>query len=896
MTTIAEEIKSRINERAKELVRRNESNEYMPFVCVVCDHLLRRSDVCCLSESVLRRSSTLLTPQDWNAVGNERLEECYKYPRRANGYKSYMKKMMLSPRGGFVKSKNGNKGYTSCKSCQNALRRNIMPLFAIANNNYAGEAPKELLELNAVELAFLTPIKTHGYTFTWSGGKACNLKGSLAYYKVNEDSIAKGVGQLWSLGANIVILMHGKMTKMQRKKARENSSIRVNKLVDSLEWLKRNNIHWKGTDVVEWKRRFEKHKPIVIDKSEQENDSEEPDASNVEVTEKFCVYYPDGTYNEYNAGEHSSRDFKDIVHNAKKHGFDLEWKCRLERDLVGDITADSTFMMANLLQFPFGRGGFNEQRMSKNGKKVVSVVNTEEFVRHLASMSIREFHRPLFCLIIYNLTFKATMLRTASLTVENGKIASTIVDGLNDADDLQRAGIAHNRGSFGGTTASRKYLKYVRNVAGSLPHSNESSGKAQMKMEAMCHNLGAPQVFLTITPDDDNSFLLQAFSACYIDGDSTSVDILSDEDLRKKATARTTLRLKYPGISALVFEEVLEVIMEEAVGWDCKENRPNGKTGLFGSCFACTYVVEEQGRKSLHAHIMLWIRELKTLFKRLDSNLNKERETIASKIADRFDTVASTGLIPTCTATKRKLQIATDHKCEVVNKKQRMLPKLVPEQQLRNLRHKDGFRSVRGVFATCPHCTAGQFTNEQLIERYLIEGEQIKGLNKYPDPGTRRLHAMFVEHQKPGSEDLDPIVIRAAYNNHLSCHLPTCFRCNKKRKRKGRGEKDNSRAGRDLCPEDVECRLRLPDLPRKRSKLEESDTRYSYSYDGARQKKHFYKMKVKRNQYDVFQNVSCFPVSESKIGIGNSNVSFLFPGPILPYICKYQMKTINSTN
>ena len=120
--------------------------------------------------------------------------------------------------------RNGRLYYTTCASCRDCLQRKTMPPYAIANNNFVGPAPKELLDLNPVELAFLTPTKTHGYCFSWQGGQSTNLKGSLAYFKVNNDSIVQGVGQLWALGAKVVVLIHGKMTPKQRKKATEKST------------------------------------------------------------------------------------------------------------------------------------------------------------------------------------------------------------------------------------------------------------------------------------------------------------------------------------------------------------------------------------------------------------------------------------------------------------------------------------------------------------------------------------------------------------------------------------------------------------------------------------------------------------------------------------------------
>ena len=148
--------------------------------------------------------------------------------------------MMLSPRGiylepkqcGKVNGKETRKGYVVCSCCRYSLHRCRMPKYAIANNMYFGSTPECLLCLTHCELAYLSPVKTRGYCFTFTGGKC--LKGSLSYYKVDPDEIAKAVGKINALGAKVVILITGKMTAWQKHKAKQHSSMVVQKLVNAL--------------------------------------------------------------------------------------------------------------------------------------------------------------------------------------------------------------------------------------------------------------------------------------------------------------------------------------------------------------------------------------------------------------------------------------------------------------------------------------------------------------------------------------------------------------------------------------------------------------------------------------------------------------------------------------
>jgi hypothetical protein len=416
-----------------------------------------------------------------------------------------------------------------------------------------------------------------------------------------------------------------------------------------------------------------------------------------------------------------------------------------------------------------------------------------------------------------------------------------------------------------------------------MPHTNQASKKAQANMESMQHHFGSPQAFLTVTIDDDNSFLLQSYSGVLID-DVIDVGSLSDEILTERAKARTLLRLKIPGLAAFVFEQLLRIIMEEVVGWDTIQHKATAKNGLFGKCLATTFAVEEQGRKTLHAHILVWTEELKDAFSELYSSSSIINERACGRVSKMFDEIGSTKLIHA--ERKRDLLRAFDHVCDSGKSwKKRELPEVVNEQQLRNLRHKSGYAAQQGLFAKCPDCVensgSGEFSNEQLIEDLLIKHVKVPGLTCYPDSSIRRLKAMAVEYQRPDSDGIPVEILHAAYNNHLSFHTPSCFRCNKKNKIK------DSQA--TISAADFECRGLFPKLPNPQTRVELIATEQYFRWDGTVEMRPLYTLIPERGCYDLFQNVCCKAVSESKVAC-NSNVTFLFPGPYTFYCCKYNMK------
>ena len=69
----------------------------------------------------------------------------------------------------------------------------------------------------------ITPVKTFGYCFSYTGGIQKQLRGSLSYYKVKIESIAQSALHFEALGLTntVVILLHGKLTKEQHNKTKQ---------------------------------------------------------------------------------------------------------------------------------------------------------------------------------------------------------------------------------------------------------------------------------------------------------------------------------------------------------------------------------------------------------------------------------------------------------------------------------------------------------------------------------------------------------------------------------------------------------------------------------------------------------------------------------------------------
>ena len=158
--------------------------------------------------------------------------------------------------------------------------------------------------------------------------------------------------------------------------------------------------------------------------------------------------------------------------------------------------------------------------------------------------------------------------------------------------------------------------------------------------------------------------------------------------------------------------------------------------------------MEEQGRTSLHTHIQVWIVGVNDSREKLHSNNRNEKREAERDISKMVDKVASTKLFFPKSDFKgpnfkrSKVNKAFPHQCTVVKGRKRKNPVVVDEQQLRNLRHRSGKDSKRGMFAYCPHCTKF-WTNAEFVESYLINAKRIPGSCRAPRSCAKAHHFSF---------------------------------------------------------------------------------------------------------------------------------------------------------
>ncbi len=98
----------------------------------------------------------------------------------------------------------------------------------------------------------------------------------------------------------------------------------------------------------------------------------------------------------------------------------------------------------------------------------------------------------------------------------------------------------------------------------------------------------------------------------------------SEEDCIANFVLQKDARISYPGACSLEFQSVMQILTECQLRWDTKTETAKGK-GILGTVIAFVGADEEQGRKTLHQHWQIWVKEINQTVK--DSLFHKDTKT-----------------------------------------------------------------------------------------------------------------------------------------------------------------------------------------------------------------------------------------------------------------------------
>ena len=255
--------------------------------------------------------------------------------------------------------------------------------------------------------------------------------------------------------------------------------------------------------------------------------------------------------------------------------------------------------------------------------------------------------------------------------------------------------------------------------------------------------------------------------------DATEEECIADFTIRKET------RLDFPGACSLYFDGVMQIVVEILLGWNSKEQRGT-EDGIFGELDAWGMAVEEQARKTLHAHLLLWSKRLAKMRDELFSG-NKDRQDKArADFCTRIDEVMSSSYTAD--------DWIVEHKCGSRGKVDEVFVEREP-QVLRDARHKVLCHDVDGKVMECNECHEKVSTQDIInlaLNEWYINAKKDENLT-FPLSKERHHIAMYrtsydlmsdYYQDDPfwGNEDVRRILQLSGDNEHYALHGPRCFK------------------------------------------------------------------------------------------------------------------------
>ena len=225
-----------------------------PLICCVCDTIahvditMEWMDVAVLRKHCIKTKMTKARIKD---VYPSILISQYTVPHVPS-----LKTFVLSPKSVYNASKDC---IAICSDCASHFRiqldergnRRVPPDDAIISGYLIGDAPSILTDLNEVELALLSTVRTNCQSWIYFAGCHQHIQGWHTFYESDTASNVATISNLSDAGlrGQMLVVLCGPFTRTQVALTRAQTLVNSSKVIAAFEWLKLNNYHYRDIDI-----------------------------------------------------------------------------------------------------------------------------------------------------------------------------------------------------------------------------------------------------------------------------------------------------------------------------------------------------------------------------------------------------------------------------------------------------------------------------------------------------------------------------------------------------------------------------------------------------------------------------------------------------------------------
>lgn len=488
-----------------------------------------------------------------------------------------------------------------CVLCENSLTNGKIPVNSLANGLWLGEVPPELQNLSFAERMLIARVRHNRCLVRVSSGRAKMIANCIMFSNPTVKVYHKLPPSKDELDEVLAFIFMGSAQPTEEEFKRTPMLVRRNRVATALEWLKLNHVDYTDLEISEDNLNSYPLEgvPVVVDykrtKPTESNKLASAMSSHDNVEEEgtdsgpcpFSVHGMTGAeYQNMSINALKARALRHLDNEGRTLGVGQDDKPQTMYDNPQAYPQMFPWL------FPYGLGGIGQSR--HKGK-----FSEKRHKRHLLMYHDKRFQTDIyFPIIAFNHEQMKGGTSGSFLMAKRqkfGEISDRLL-GVNSAvlADLSERMAGGERVKPANDEEQRCFdiLDDLDHVGGHVKGSLTSKKYMRNEIWSLISFMGAPSWFITLSPADNCHPICLYYA---------------DKDIKFKpeicmSSERSLLIARNPVAAARFFDMMVRLFIKHVLG--VNENHP----GLYGETNSYYATVEQQGRLTLHLHMLLWIK------------------------------------------------------------------------------------------------------------------------------------------------------------------------------------------------------------------------------------------------------------------------------------------------
>ena len=493
-----------------------------------------------------------------------------------------------------------------CPNCFNVLKKGKTPRNALANGLWLGDIPDELKDLSWMEKRLIARISTNTCVIRVHASKLYKMRTNVVCRAIPMKKVYDVLPpKREEFEEVLAILFIGPSAPTPKEYKRTPLLIRRDRVSAALEWLKLNHADYSDLSISynNLNDYPEDQPPVYVDYHQTNGEEQNSESTAVnDVSDETCTaegrapFIVHGLTGDQISNLWQSDDRRTMRLKAMKYFTD-------GGKALGIGKSDSMESLWNNPQlypsmfpwlFPYGMGGLGNESIPSE-LKISDSVRKDNWLMYYDK---RFQHDEVFSIVAFNhQQIKNSRDGGYLLTLKNNfsdvaqRLARIKVSMLDDL--ISRSMTGHVVPENDSERDCFRLLTDVDYVATHVDGSVTNRRRMRNEIWSMTSYLGAPSWFITFAPADINHPI-----ALYYAGDNNTYypDVAEHSD-------RVRLIASNPVAGARFFKFMADNFIKHVLGYG-----NSGRDGLYGKTSGYYGTVEQQGRLTLHMHMLIWIK------------------------------------------------------------------------------------------------------------------------------------------------------------------------------------------------------------------------------------------------------------------------------------------------